>query len=87
MAADNQATAVPVRNRFKAALTLLPGEDGRHGHTVASWARTLGHTESLVWMNLSGERYTPEIRADIAAVLGMAVEALDAEIAQERAAA
>lgn len=83
MAGDNHlvspADAPPLRNRFKAALALL-------GSTVASWARGRGHTESLVWMNLSGERYNAEIRADIAEVLDTDVASLDAEIARERAA-
>ncbi len=83
MAADNHSVAPsaapPLRNRFKAALALAGG-------TVASWSRGKGHTESLVWMNLSGERYTAEIRADIATVLETTSEHLDEEIARERVA-
>lgn len=71
---------VPLRNRFKAALALK-------GESVASWARGNQQHESLVWMNLSGERHSPEIRAAIAAELGISPADLDAEIAAERPAA
>ena len=83
MAADNlpvaPTDAPPLRNRFKATLALA-------GETISSWARSKGHTESLVWMNLSGVRNNPEIRDDIAAELRMATDDLNAEIERERAA-
>jgi len=72
--AKNNRSVPPLRNRLKAALAL-------EGKTVAAWARSKGHHESLVWMNLSGERLTPEIRTDLAAVLKLSVKKLDAEIA------
>lgn len=79
MSVDN-LPAPALRNRFKSELAL-------RGHTVASWARASGFTDSLVWMNLSGERTNDDIRDAIAAVLRTSRIALDAEIAQAKAAA
>lgn len=79
MSRDNVPVArPPIRNRFKAALAL-------QGDSVAAWARDKGFIESLVWMNLSGARRTPEIRAAIAVQLQMSPEAIDAEIDADRA--
>jgi hypothetical protein len=68
---DNRT--IPLRNRLKSTLALT-------GETVASWARNKGHHESLVWMNLSGDRYSAQVRADLAAVLRTTVKKLDEEI-------
>ncbi len=70
-----QAEAIPLRARFKAALAL-------RGETVASWARSQGFSESLVWMNLSGARLNDDVRVAIAGVLEMQRDDLDAQIAE-----
>ena len=76
---DDLAVGAPLRARFKAALALL-------GSNVTRWAEEHGRRDSEVWMTLSGTRIYPEIRDDIAAVLGITREQLDAEIAAERSA-
>lgn len=66
-----------VANRFKAVLIL-------RGETVKGWARQRRFTESLVWMNLSGDRCTDDIRDAVAVELGISRRYMDRLIERER---
>lgn len=53
------------------------------GYTVAGYARARGFHDSQVWMCISGTRPYPEIRDDLAEVLGKARSTIDALIGGE----